>query len=260
VANSLRRLAGLSRLSEPGAEQRVGAAAPFVERAGLAQHGQRLPIVALSPVPTRALEERLHRIFGDRRHHQLPSWHLSSAHDRFDTTGSKVGPTFFEFSGAVGTDDARAPPMDRNDASAASAAAVAGTAAISELLRVAMNRPWPGFTAPWSHGVSLLLALGLIATAGSLVLRRRSRGVAGAAFLLGLAAPWVLFVHGGVVASIGGSHADVGWHVRAAGAIFMAAGVCMGVLVKSTFSGGELLRLRSLRAHEPVLRRPVHAH
>jgi hypothetical protein len=171
----------------------------------------------------------------------------------------EVGPTFFGFSHAAGTVDAPVRSMDRNSASAASAAAIAGTAAISELIRVAMNRPWPGFTAPWSHSVSVLLALGLIATGASLVLRRNNRGFATMSWMLGLVAPWVVFVHGAVVSVIGGAHADVGWQVHAAGAIYMVAGVCLGVLVKSTFSHGELLRLRSLPAHEPMFRRPVHA-
>src|SRR5262245_14815597 len=144
--------------------------------------------------------------------------------------------------------------MDRSSTSAASAAAISATAAISELLRVVLDRPWPGFTAPWSHSVSVLLALGLIATAASLVLRRRNKTVAATSWILGLAAPWVLFVHGAVVSVIGGAHADVGWQVHVAGALYMIAGVCTGLLVKNTFSGGELIRLRSLREHEPIFR------
>lgn len=123
-----------------------------------------------------------------------------------------------------------------------------------------MNRPWPGFTAPWSHGVAVLLAIGLGAAAVSLVLRRHSRTLATMAWMLSLPAPWVLFVHGAIVSVIGGAHAGVGWQVHVAGAIYMVAGVCMGALVKSTFSGGELLRLRALpaHAHEPLWRRPAH--
>ncbi len=107
--------------------------------------------------------------------------------------------------------------------------------------------------------MAVLLAIGLIATAASLVFRRRSRVLAEASFLLGLAAPWVLFVHGAIVSAIGGAYEGSGWQVRAAGAIYMVASVCLGALVKSTFSNGELLRLRALPPHEPTFRRPVQA-
>lgn len=124
-----------------------------------------------------------------------------------------------------------------------------------------MNRPWPGFTAPWSHSVSALLAIGFLAAAVTLVLRRHSRTIAATSFMLGLPLPWVLFVHGAIVSVIGGAHAGVGWQVHAAGAIYMLAGACTGVLVKNTFSDGELLRLRALPEHarEPIFRRPAHA-
>ncbi len=159
-----------------------------------------------------------------------------------------------------GTVDATTVEMDRNTASAASGAAVAGTAALSEFLRVVTNHPWPGFTATSSHTVSILLALILTATATTLLLRRRSWPIAEAAWLLALSAPWILFVHGAVIAGIGGARDDVGWQVRAAGAVYFVAAISLGVLVKNTFGDGEMLRLRQLRFRRRPEARAIHAH
>lgn len=133
--------------------------------------------------------------------------------------------------------------MERHAGPAMMASAICALAAASEIARLALGRPWPGFTPIASHTTSLLLAALLLITAVALPLRGRTRRWSSVAWNSAIAASLALALHGVVVSSIGGNHL--------AGVVHVALAALNGFCVKRTFDRGEIDRLRHLRGAAP---------
>lgn len=121
----------------------------------------------------------------------------------------------------------------RHDAHAWGAIAVLGAGIVAEGLRLATNRPWPGFRAMWSHAASALLIAIFAATLFSLLRRHRSRPSASASWFLAIAAPIAMAAHASVT-RVGGS---------TVGLLYYAGAAILVFTLKRTFDRGERHRL-----------------
>jgi hypothetical protein len=121
------------------------------------------------------------------------------------------------------------------------AAALFAAAAAAELTRVALGAPWPGFPAWASNAVGTVLATVWLVGTLMLLLRRRSPGLARAAWMFGIAGPILMVLHA-MVTSAGGSRV---------GMLFLLAAVVAMCLLRGTFDPGEYGRLRARARGEP---------
>lgn len=121
----------------------------------------------------------------------------------------------------------------RHDVAAASAAFILGASILFEGARLVLDEPWRGFEPEASSTVSALLIVLWSATLAALLLRRRLRWSAAAAWFATFVCPIAMVAHAGATRAGG----------EAWGLLYLPAALALAVSLKRCFDHGELSAL-----------------